>query len=66
MCSTRLAVNTGRKKVAKHRHLGTIPQLCRAIYSQLRHVSTIEKKLIKQQFVLHMSSQYGELQPTSG
>ena len=32
------------QKVAKNRHLGTIPQLCRAISSQLRHVSTIGKK----------------------
>ena len=31
MCCTRLAANTGRKKVAKNRHLGTIAQLCRAI-----------------------------------
>ena len=44
-CCTRLAENTGRKKVAKNRHLGTIAQLCRAIPSQLRHVSTIGKKL---------------------
>ena len=43
------------KKVAKNRHLGTIAQLFRAISSQLRHVSTIEKKLVKQQYVLHMS-----------
>ena len=34
---------------------GTIPQLCRAIYSQLRHVSTIGKKLVKQQYLLYMS-----------
>ena len=42
----RLAANAGPKKVAKNRHLGTIPQLCRAISSQLRHVSTIGKKLL--------------------
>ena len=42
-CCTRLAENTGRKKVAKNRHLGTIAQLCRAISSQRRHVSTIRK-----------------------
>jgi len=53
------------KKVAKTRHLGTIAQLCRAISSQLRHVSTIGKKLVKQQYVLHVSSQYGERRPTS-
>ena len=28
------------------RHLGTIQQLCRAISSQLRHISTIGKKLL--------------------
>ena len=59
-CCTRLAENTGRKKVAKNRHLGTIAQLCRAISAQLRHVSTIGKKLVKQQYVLHMSPQYGD------
>ena len=55
-CCTRLAGNAGCKKVAKNRHLGTIAQLCRAISSQLRHVSTIGKKLVKQRYVLHMSS----------
>jgi len=44
-CCARLAGNTGRKKVAKNCHLGTIAQFCRAISSQLRHVSTIGKKL---------------------
>jgi len=33
--------------------------------SQLRHVLTIGKKLVKQQYLLHMSPQYGELWPTS-
>ena len=46
MCGTRLAENTGRKKVAKNRHLSTIAQLCRAISLQLRHVSTIGNKLL--------------------
>ena len=41
MCCARLAANAGRKKSPKSRHLGTIAQLCRAISSQLRHVSTI-------------------------
>ena len=65
-CCARLAGNTGRKKVAKNRHRGTIAQLCRAISSQLRHVSTIEKKIVKQQYILYMSLEYGELGPTSG
>ena len=50
----------------KIRLLGTIAQVCRATSSQLRHVSTIGKKLVKQQCLPHMSSQYGELQPTIG
>ena len=66
MCCTRLAESTGRKNDAKYRHLGTIAQVCRAISSQLRHVSTIGKKLVKQQYLPHMSSQYGELRLTSG
>jgi len=50
----------------KHRHLRAIVQLCWAIYSQLRHVSTTRKKLVKQQYVLQISLQYGELWPTTG
>jgi len=54
------------QKWRKNRYLGTIAQLCRGISSQLRHVSTIGKKLVKQQYLLYMTLQYGELQPTSG
>jgi len=43
------------------RHLGTVAQLFRAMSSQLRHVSTIRKKLVRQHYLPHMSSQYGEL-----
>jgi len=53
-------------KMTKNRHLRTIAQLCRAISSQRRHISTIGKKLVKQQYLLQMSLQYGELLPTSG
>ena len=56
MCRTWLAGNAGLKKSPKMRHLGTIAQLCRTISSQLRHISTIGKKLVKQQYLLHMSS----------
>jgi len=63
----RLAANAGPQKVAKNRHLGTVPQLCQVISSQLRHVSSIgKKKLVKQQYLLYMSPQYDELRPTSG
>jgi len=68
MCCPRRAGNTGHKNYAKHCHLCTIAQLCQAtgISSQLTHSSTIGKKLVKQQYLLHTSSQYGELRPTSG
>ena len=39
----------------KKHHLGTIAQLCRAISLQPRHLSTIGKKLVKQQYLLYMS-----------
>jgi len=48
-------------KIAKKCHLGTIAQICPAISSQLRHISTVGKKLVKQQYLSHTSSQYGEL-----
>jgi len=53
MCCTRVAGHAGPKKSPKIRHLGTIGQRCRAISLQLRHVSTIGKKLVKQQYLLH-------------
>jgi len=46
-----LAENTGRNKSPKIRHLDTIAQLCWPISSQLRHVSTVGKKLVKQQYL---------------
>jgi len=61
MCCAPLAGNAGPKKS----HLGTIAQLCRSTSSQLRHISTIGK-IVKQQCLPHISSQYGELRPTSG
>jgi len=54
------------QKLRKNRHLRTIPQLCWAISTQLRHVLTVEKKLVKQQYLFHMSPQYGECRPTTG
>jgi len=46
ICCTRLAADTGRKKVAKNRRLDSIAQLRRATSSQLRHASTIRKNLL--------------------
>jgi len=42
MYCTRLVGNTVRKNDAKSRHLGAIAHFCRAVSSQLRHLSTIE------------------------
>jgi len=68
LCCTRLAENTGCKKSPKIRHLVTMAQVCWIVSSQLfiRHVSTIRKKLVKQQYLLHMSSEYGGLRPING
>jgi len=52
MCCTQLA----EIQDAKNRHFGTIAQLCRAVSSQLRHVSTIGKKLFIHRYLVHMSS----------
>jgi len=53
MCSTRLAENTGRKNVAKNRHLRTIAQLCRAIIATKARIDN-RKKVISS----NMSSRY--------
>jgi len=65
MCCTRLAGNAVCKNSPKICRLGNIAQVCWAISSQLRHVSTIGKKLVKQQYLLNMSPQCVKLRPTS-
>jgi len=66
MCCERLAGNTGckndAKKLPSEHHCTTLSGMS----SQLRHVLTIGKKLVKQQYILQMSLQYGELRPTNG
>jgi len=49
------------QKIAKSRYLRTIVQLCRAIYSQLRHISTIRKNLLSSSNVLHYMVNFGLL-----
>ena len=44
-CCMRLAANAGPKKCRQNRHLSTIPQLCRAISSQLRTIDNRKKLL---------------------
>jgi len=43
MCCTLIVE---KYRTQKNRHFGTIGQLCRAVSSQLRHVSTIGKSLL--------------------
>jgi len=54
------------QKWRKNRHLGTIPQLCRAISSQLRHVSTIGKNLLSSNISSTCLHNMVNLRPTSG
>jgi len=61
MCCTWLA----EKKLPKIHRMVTITQVCRAVSLHVRHVSTSRKKFVKQQYFLHMSSQYGELLSTN-
>jgi len=65
MCCVQLTGNTGCKNDAKNRHLGTIAQLYRAVSLTKARIEN-RKKLVKLQYLLHMSPQYGELRPTSG
>ena len=53
-------------RTQKNCHLGTTAQLCSAISLQLRHILTIGKKVVKQQYLFHVSWQYGKLWPTGG
>jgi len=51
MCCARLIENAGCKISPKIRHLGTIAQLCRAVSSQQRHVSTIAKENLLNSYI---------------
>ena len=65
----RLAGNTGRKNYVRNRHLCTIAQICRAMSSQLRHVSTIGKKLLNSNIAstcIHNMANFGPLMAEIG
>jgi len=62
MCWKWLAGNTGTKNSPSWHHCKT---LSGHIFATKAHMDN-RKKLVKQQYLLHMLSQYGELQPTSG
>jgi len=59
---TQLAENVGRKKSPSAHHRTTLSGYVFAT----KALSTIGKKLVKLQYLLHMSSQYGGLRPTNG
>jgi len=64
MYCTRLAENTGRKKIAKKspsRHHRTTLSGCICTTK-----ACINNRKLKQQYRLHISSQYGELRPPNG
>jgi len=63
---SQLAEKYRKQKIAKNSPSANHRKLCWAISSQLRHVSTTGKRLVKQQYSPHMSLQYGELRSTSG
>jgi len=66
MCCVRLAENTGRKKIAKKSSSGHYPTTLSGYIFATKACIDNWKKLVKQQYLLHMSPQYGELCPTSG
>jgi len=65
MCCTRLAENTGRKNDVK---IAIWAPSYNFIGLSLRNEGTYgqSEKIVKQQYLRHMSSQYGELRLTSG
>jgi len=62
MCCTRLAGKAGPKKSPSGHHPTTLSGY---IFATKAHIDN-RKKHVKQQYLLHMSLQYGELRCTSG
>jgi len=56
-------INSKERVTNRWTIFGTIVQLYRAESLQLRHLSTIGKKLVKQQYLLHMSHNMANLGP---
>ena len=65
MCSTRLAENAGPKMAKKSPSGHHRTTLSGCIFATKARIDNREK-LVKQQYLLHLSSQYGKLRPTSG
>jgi len=66
MCCTWLAGNAGCKISPKIRHLRNIAQLLSGYIFATKARIDNPKKPVKQQYLPHMFSQYGELWPISG
>jgi len=64
MCYTQLAENTGRKNYAKLPSAHHRTRLSGYIFAMKACIDN-RKNLVKQQYLLHMSSQYGERRPTN-
>jgi len=60
MCCTQLAENTGSKKSPKIRHLRTITG---CIFATKACIDNRRKKLVKQQYLFHMSAQFANFGP---
>jgi len=61
MCCTRLARNAGRKKSPSGHHRTTLSGY---IFGTKERIDN-RKKIVKQRYVLHVFTQYGELRPIS-
>ena len=64
-CGTRLAANTGRKKSSKSPSGHHRTTSSGYIFATKARIDNREKR-VKQQYLLHMFPQYGELRPTRG
>jgi len=65
MCCIWLAGNTGHKMMQKIAIADHRTTLSGCVFATKAYVNNL-KKLVKQQYLLYMSSQYGELRPTNG
>jgi len=63
MCCMQLAGNAGRKKSLSAHYRTTLSGY---IFATKTCIDNPKKKLVKQQYVLHTSPQYGELRPING
>ena len=63
MCCVWLPENTGCKNSPSAHHCTTFSG---CIFATKAYIDNWKNKLLKQQYFLHMSSQYGELQPANG